>query len=120
MTSSVTRASSVSGSPAGFPASRWAQAGPRLACQRPSVSVRPWFRPSCEESLRLNQGLRKAIHLLARVVEAERRPAGGTDSKAGQERHHARGDRAHCDARTVDDGRDIMRMAALPSKENSG
>src|SRR5260370_31801455 len=82
MTSSVTRASSVSGSPAGFPASRWAQAGRRLACQRPSVSVRPWFRPSCEESLRLNQGLRKAIHLLARVVEAERRPAGGTDSKA--------------------------------------
>jgi hypothetical protein len=50
------------------------------------VSVRPWFRPSCEESLRLNQGLRKAIQLLARVVEAERRPAGGTDPKAGQER----------------------------------
>jgi hypothetical protein len=23
------------------------------------ASVRPWFRPSCEESLRLNQGLRK-------------------------------------------------------------
>src|ERR1700730_1187043 len=59
MTTSVNHASSVS--PAAPQASRrprWAQAGPRLACQRPSVSVRPWFRPSCEESLSLNQGLR--------------------------------------------------------------
>src|ERR1700730_5237175 len=57
------------------PATR--QPAPRLACQRPSVSVRPWFRPSCEASLSLNQGLRKASQreeILAAVL-IERVPA---------------------------------------------
>src|ERR1700730_13132609 len=63
------------------PATR--QPAPRLACQRRSVSFRPWFRPSCEASLSLNQGLRKAsqreeilaavlIERVSAVVKGER------------------------------------------------
>src|SRR5215472_7652353 len=77
-------------------------------------------RRSCEETLRLDQGLRKHVHLGARIVKAERGPAGGSHAETGQQRHHAMGPGAHRDARAIDDGRDIVGMGALELEGNDG
>src|SRR5262249_52443492 len=77
-------------------------------------------RRSCEETLRLDQGLRKHLHLGARVVKAERGPAGGAHAETGEQRPPAMGPGAHRDARAVDDGRDIVGMGALELEGDDG
>src|SRR4029078_8110162 len=70
-------------------------------------------KSSCEYFLRLGQSARQAFDLVFGTIEPKRRPACRRDAEAIEQRHHAMGAGAHGDARTVDDGRDIMRMRAL-------
>src|SRR3954453_2898853 len=88
---------------------------------RPAVAAPAPSRPealnhrhsSCEETLRLDQRLRKTVHLLACIVERERGAAGGAHAEAGKQRHNAMSACPHGDAGTVDNGRHIVRMRAF-------
>src|SRR6516162_5617754 len=118
MMSSVSRASSPCGSAEGAAASALgagAASGDGLLPPPELCSA----RRSCEETLRLDQGLRKPVHLGARVVKAERGPAGGGHPETSQQRHHAMGAGAHRDTGAVDDGRDIVGMGALELEGNN-
>src|SRR6516225_982940 len=82
----------------------------------PRVSVRFWFRQSwhlSEQILRLEQSLRKAIDLFARVVHGKRGAAGRGHAIPGEERHDTMRTGSHRDAGAVDDRSDVVRMSTL-------
>src|SRR5262245_50287533 len=71
---------------------------------------------SCEEILCLDQSLRQAVDLLARIVKRKGGAAGCSHTETGKERHDAVGARAHGNTCPVDDGGNIVRMSALHLK----
>src|SRR5271165_2043940 len=113
MISSVNRATSASPSPDALPASVTGASGASRAATGAETcsadlsaadlvallasSFMRKIPGSCEELLRLDQGMRKAVHLLAGVVERQRGPARGSHPEAGKERHDAMGARAYRD-----------------------
>src|SRR5271165_2224582 len=71
-----------------------------------------WSRSS-EKTLRFLKSFRERLHLGARVVEAERGPAGRCQAEPREKRFGAMGSGADGDAQTVEDGGDIVGVCAF-------
>src|SRR5271166_460520 len=76
-----------------------------------------WSRSS-EKTLRFLKSFRERLHLGARVVEAERGPAGRCQPEPRKKRLGAMGSGADGDAQTVEDGGDIVRVRAFHRKRD--
>src|SRR5829696_2844109 len=72
-----------------------------------------WLRHSCEETLRLDQGPRKLVDFLARVVHRKGSPTSRRYAEPRQQRHYAMRSGPYRDAGPVDDRSDVVRMRAL-------
>src|SRR5215216_801115 len=84
--------------------------------RKAATSAQWLLRHSCEETLRLDQGLRKLVDFLARVVHRKGGPTSRRYAEPRQQRHYAMRSGPHRHAGSVDDRSNVMRMRAFDFK----